>query len=275
MPTFTNKPIFLWDNFYDLVYANPEGDWDDYHGTLEQVEGLSSGRRNRNPNPWSPGSSADRYIEVDLGSGNSKAANCVFLGRGHNYSGEDVTIQHSNDGSAWSSLVSNVTVDTDGETLEDGSWCYLFEGSEVSRRYWRVNFENVGSVSIQVPELWLGRMEQLSSYFDAPVDESSGIVWRVGEQTSDRGVKSAAAASSWIKTFNINIGLTDDTASEFANLIEPWLDHLKVGGFCLAALDWPNAGDKLAMYRLQGDTLGAPFRVRGKHTVQFTLEEVV
>jgi hypothetical protein len=277
MPSFGRKPIISYDNFLDFVYANPNADWNssDNDGTVEQRQSLASGRRSRNPTPWTPGSTADRDISVDLGSGVTKAANCVWLSGGHNYDGEDVTIRYSSDGSAWSNLQANITVGTDGKDLDDGSWCYLFEGTEVERRYWQLRFENAGTVQVSVPSAWFGRMEELDSYFDAPVDEYGGVVIKTGEMVSDRGVKSAAAASVLVRTLSARITRTDSTTSEFTNVIQPWMEHLSKGGMTLAAVDWPNAGARLGLYKLQSPQVGAGFKVRGYHTIDLLLEEVL
>lgn len=275
MPTVDNHPLYAHDNFIDTVFANEGAVFGTIHGTQEEVESLSSGRRERNPTPWKPGTGTNRRIEVDLGSGVSKAANLLWIGNGHNYGGETVKLQHSTSlGGAYTDLFSAV-VDTDGKTLDDGSWAFVFEGTETSKRYWRVQFDNSGAVDINIPALWFGRFEQLTEYWPAPIDEFGGTVHRTGVNISDRGVRSAAVSSRLIHRLSIQIEDTDATASEFVNLIEPWLDTLALGALTLVVPDWPNAGERTRLYQLESDRLSAPFTVRGRHKPQFELVEIL
>lgn len=273
MPTVDNKPLFMFDNFLDGVYANPGIAFGTIHGTQEEVDSLSAGRRTRNPTPWKPGTTTDRQITVDLGV--SKPANFLWLDRGHNYDGEDIKIRYADAiGGAYTTLVT-VTVGTDGKDLDDGAWGYVFEGTEVSKQFHRLEFANAGAVDISIPGLWFGQFRQFSSYWEAPVDEKAGFVHKTGVDVSDRGVKSAAVASRLVHTLDVRVGRTDEAASEFTGILEPWQEHLSVGGLTMAVIDWPNNGETLRPYQLQSPAIGAPFRVRGKHEFNLILEEIV
>ena len=275
MPAVDNHPLYAHDNFIDTVFANEGAIFGTIDGTQEEVDSLSSGRRERNPTPWKPGTAINQRIEVDLGSGITKAANLLWIGNGHNYAGETVKLQHADAlGGPYTDLFSAV-VETGGKTLDDLSWAFVFEGTEVSKRFWRVQFDNAGTIEINIPSLWFGRFEQLTEYWPAPIDEAAGVVHRTGVNISDRGVRSAAVASRLVHRLNIQIEDTDAAASEFVNLIEPWMDTLALGALTLVVPDWPNAGERMRLYQLESDRLGAPFTVRGRHKPQFDLVEVL
>ena len=362
MPTVDNHPLYAHDNFIDTVFANEGSVFGTINGTQEEVESLSSGRRERNPTPWKPGTGTNRYIEVDLGSGITKAANLLWIGNGHNYGSETVNVRHATKTATFNpvatvcavsdgadtrtitvkgqdstgatvsdtivlagaaevcttqtyaffdeaTVASDATrtitlregasgptigtiaplatsfeiytqlftavVDTGGKTLDDGAWAFVFEGTELSRRFWLIELANAGAVDVNIPALWLGRFEQLTEYWPAPIDEFGGTVHRTGVNVSDRGVRSAAVASRLVHRLNVQIEDTDATASEFVNKIEPWLDTLALGALTLVVPDWPNAGERMRLYQLESDRLAAPFTVRGRHKPQFELVEIL
>ncbi len=271
MPTFTDHPIFAYDNFLDSVYANPSVALGTIDGTSEQIFSLASGRRTRNPTPWQPGSAIDQKITVDIGS--SKQANFVWLDKGHNYAGEGITLQHSTTlGGAYTDLFTNKIVGTDGKDMDDGSWLFLFEGTLQNKQFWRINFENVSTVTINIPGLWFGVASELSSYFDT-VDELSSRVHRPNVQVSDRGITSSDTAQRRIYEFMVAIERLQ--ANELTNIMEPLMDHLALGGLTLAVIDWPDNGEATRLYQLASDRVGAPFHVRGSEKVGFQLAEVV
>lgn len=276
MPTFDNHPIYSWDNFLDSVYANPLVQLGVSDGTSEQIFSLSSGRRSRNPTPWKPGNTADVEIILDLGATVSKAANLVWLDRGHNYDGEGITLSHATVGitGPWTDLFTNKVVGTDGKDLDDLGWAFLFEGTETSKQFWRVRFENVGLVDVNVPGLYVGRVEQFSNYWVAPIDETAGRIIRTGVEVSDAGVRSAAVRQRKLHTMEVRLGDTDEVASEFSGKIEPWLDHITVGGLTLLVPDWLNAGKEMRLYQLDSDRVAGPFTVRGRHQGAFFFEEI-
>ena len=275
MPTVDNHPLYSHDNFIDTVYANPQAVFGAFEGTLEEVESVSSGRRERNPTPWKPGTGTNRRIEIDLSSGVTKAANLLWIGNGHNYAGETVKLQHATAlGGPYTDLFS-VVVETGGKTLDDGSWANVFEGTEVSRRFWRVQFDNSGAVDVNIPALWFGRFEQLTEYWPAPIDEFGGNVHRTGVNISDRGVRSAAVAQRLVHRLDIQIADTEVSSSEFTGKIEPWLDTLAFGAPTLVVPDWKNAGERMRLYQLESDRLSAPFTVRGRHKPLINLVEIL
>ncbi len=275
MPTFDNHPIYSWDNFLDSVYANRLLALGTSDGTSEQIFSLSSGRRDRNVTPWKPGSTADRDIILDLGATVSKAANIVWLDRGHNYTGEGITLSHGTSITGpWTDLFTNKVVGTDGKDLDDSAWAFLFEGTEVSKQFWRVRFENVGLVDVTVPGLYVGRVEQFSNYWVAPIDETAGKIIRTGVEVSDAGVRSASVRQRKLHTMAIRLGDTDDVANELSTLIEPWIDHIAVGGLTLIVPDWPNAGKEMRLYQFDSDRVAGAFTVRGRHQGEFFFEEI-
>ena len=224
MPTFTDHPIFAFDNFLDSVYANPGIALGSIDGTSEQIFSLASGRRTRNPTPWQPGNTADRKITVDLGT--SKKLNFIWLDRGHNVAGETFRGQHSTTlGGAYTDLFSAI-VGTDGKDLDDGSWFYLFEGTEQDKQFWRLNLNNAGLVTVNIPGLWFGVATELSSYLDT-VDEEASRIHRPSVQVSDRGVRSSGAASRRIREFDVSIERLQ--ANELTNIMEPLMDHIAYG----------------------------------------------
>jgi hypothetical protein len=124
-----------------------------------------------------------------------RAANCVILDRGHNLTGQTITVYASNDAhttneTAFSGVLPTVSTpgnidDQLGIRTEEGAWIKRFP-TRVGK-YWEFNVAAMGSgLSPQVPGLWLGLALELTRLPDMPfAEDTDELVQQVVE--SDAG----------------------------------------------------------------------------------------
>lgn len=159
LPRFLAENLFDGTQFRDAtVSANEEA---------TGHEAFRVGTRRRTPlNFWTPTTeNQDAWVKVDLGSGNSEAADMIAIDRGHNLDGETVTLEHSSDDSTWTQAFSvtmpanegdNTSLTaTNGVKTEEGAWVFAF--TSATDRYWRLTVSAMGAgLKPEIRGLYLG-----------------------------------------------------------------------------------------------------------------------
>jgi hypothetical protein len=165
-------PLLLVDNKFDTISLYPLATLS-VSSELTGREGfrVADGRRERS---WWQGatSATGHFIAVDLGVGNTGNVDSVYFDRGHNLATRQVEIDYSDNGSAWTALVTltfpaatvvggDPTLTTLSQT-EEGANYALFAAAAGAHRYWRILMLGTAFIPV-VPGVILGMRTQLLS----------------------------------------------------------------------------------------------------------------
>ena len=189
----TQTPLLLLDNLFDCIIQYPNAVLSASSEAVgREARYVADYRRERTW--WQPtASAANHYVAVDLGVGVTGNVDSLWLDRGHNLAGQTVAVQYSDDGSAWTTLVSRAVpaaaaaVGGDPLTIfcltEEGACYTLFAAAGIAHRYWRLLIAAAGLW--QVPGIILGSRVQLLSYSHEYDDD--GGMRKVRTEESDAG----------------------------------------------------------------------------------------
>jgi hypothetical protein len=142
-----------------------------------EVWHVGNARRQAN-DAWKPTTAnADHWIKVDCAS--ARAASFLVIDRNSNHVGQRFILEHSSDGSSWTSVVdatipaigSGTPAATNGCTTAEGAWIKTF--ASVSKRYWRLTSKAMGAgVVPSLTCVWLGAAwEPTDNVLYYPVDD--------------------------------------------------------------------------------------------------------
>jgi hypothetical protein len=146
----SQPPLILVDNKFDVNSLYPLGTLTaSSELTGREAYRVIDARRERS---WWQGatSATGHFLAVDLGSGNTGNVDSVWFDRGHNLATRQVEVDYSDNGSAWTALVTltfpaatvvggDPTLTTLSQT-EEGSNYALFTQAGAAHRYWRILF---------------------------------------------------------------------------------------------------------------------------------------
>lgn len=185
-------PLILVDNVYDVVNQYVDGVLSSSgEAANRSVRYIADYRRERDY--WQAATSAaDRYVRVDLGAGNTRAVDFVWIDRGHNLWGLSVAVEASDDDFAATTNTSAAVVPAEGTVGGDpeAGWCVTEEGALyrlfpafTARRYHQVRVVSVAQPIIT--GIIVGARTQLAGYSRRRDEDAGGRTER--SQESDAG----------------------------------------------------------------------------------------
>lgn len=185
-------PLILVDNVFDVInqYVNgvlsSSGD-----ATNRSVRYIADYRRELDY--WQAATSAaDRYVRVDLGAGNTRAVDFVWIDRGHNLWSLNVAVEASDDNFGTTPNTSAAVVPAAGTVGGDPAtgWCVTEEGAiyRLFTAFTARRYHQVRVVSVAQPILTgviVGARTQLAGYSRKRDEDAGGRTER--SQESDAG----------------------------------------------------------------------------------------
>lgn len=179
----SQTPFFLADNVYDRINLYPLATLSSTASVLgREANYVADYRRERTY--WQAATVvAGHAIDVDLGAGNTRTVDTMWIDRGHNLWGQNLVIRGSDD-----AFVSNpvnlalAAVPALGTVGGDPTlgWCVTEEGAlytifalTSARRYWRLFFNSVPAAAVVVTGIILGQRTQMLNY-SSVLDEDEG-----------------------------------------------------------------------------------------------------
>jgi hypothetical protein len=257
-------PLLLIDNAFDVVslYPNAVLTADNETSGHEGYRAIDY-RRDRsfylasadaNPNGNS--------IAVDLGSGNSRGHDFLFIDRGHNLWGQTITLEGGTDGVTWPTSQA-FTVPAQGTVGGDPTWPNLSVTEEgalysiktgllTARRRWRLRVNYVAAFLPQITGLMLGQKTQLLG-FSSIYDEDAGGRTEAAD-ASAAGYRGAASTYSWRTA---EIGLRYIGAAEYDTTMRALRQQLfKLNQPCVLFMDYGTYPERGWMFRYDGSAWG-------------------
>lgn len=256
-------PLLLVDNKLDTVTLYPAATLSDSSElTGREAFRVADYRRERS---WWQGatSTTGHFLATDLGTGNTGNVDSVCFDRGHNLAGRQVEIDYSDNGSAWTTLVTltfpastvvggDPTLTTLSQT-EEGAAYALFAAAGAAHRYWRILF--LGSAFIPVVTgVILGQRTQLLG-FSRVRDEDAGMRTEI-QDTSRAGYLGTDRRYAW-RTFALDLNYIgapeyDGTIRTLRRLLfeldQPWV----------GIMDYGTKPERGWLYRWDGTQFSAP-----------------
>ena len=185
-------PLILVDNVFDVTnqyvtgVLSSSGD-----APNRSVRNIANYRRDRDY--WQAATNAaDRYVRVDLGAGNTRAVDFVFIDRGHNLWNLNVAVEASDDNFASTPNSSAAVVPAQGTVGGDPTlgWCVTEEGAlyRLFNAFTARRYHQLRVVSAAQPILTgaiVGARTQLAGFSRKRDEDAGGRTER--SQESDAG----------------------------------------------------------------------------------------
>lgn len=273
-------PLLLIDNVFDTVGLYPAAT---LTASSEVVghEGFRVADYRRDRTYWqTPAAGGDEYVKVDLGSGNTRAVDSIFIDRGHNLwsIANGVGVQRSDDGSTWtlekafavpaSTVVGGDPTSSTLAVTEEGALWAIFTKS-AAHRYWRFLIGTGFAPSAIVPGLILGLRTQLLGY-STTFDEDAGQRTQTSQQ-STAGYRATDTTYAWR---TVTLGLSLIGATEYDATIRSLRDLLFAKNQpAVVFMDYGTRPERGWMYQLDG-TSWAMAKQRVYRSGQITFREV-
>lgn len=185
-------PLVLVDNVFDVTNQYPLGVLSSSgEAAGRSVRYIADYRRERDY--WQAATNAaDRYVRVNLGAGNTRAVDFVWIDRGHNLWGLNVAVEASDDNFVATPNTTAAVVPAQGTVGGDPEtgWCVTEEGAIyrlfaafTARRYHQLRV--VSAAQPIITGLVVGARTQLARYSRKFDDDAGGRTERL--QESDAG----------------------------------------------------------------------------------------
>lgn len=181
-------PFVLYDNAYDRINQYPAAVLSSTAVAVgRDPKYIADYRRERTYMQFAT-AVAGHAVDVDLGAGNTKTVDTLFIDRGHNLWGQTLSVRGSDDLFATSpTIIATAAVpalDASGNFVPGGDptvgWCvteegaiYTFIAGAVARRSWRILTATTPTVAVILTGVILGVRTQLTSY-SKTLDEDAG-----------------------------------------------------------------------------------------------------
>jgi hypothetical protein len=257
-------PLLLLDNVFDVVSLYPNGVLTgDNETTGHEAFRAIDYRRDRsfylasadaNPNGNS--------IAVDLGAGNSRGQDFLFIDRGHNLWGKTITLEGGTDGVTWP-VTQAFVVPAQGTVGGDPTWPNLSVTEEgalysinsallTAKRRWRLRVNYVAAFQPIIPGLMLGQKSQLLGYSNIYDEDAGGRT--ESADISAAGNRGTAFTYSWRTA---EIGLAYIGATEYDGTIRTLRQQLfKQNQPCVLVMDYGTYPERGWMFRYDGASWG-------------------
>lgn len=254
-------PLILCENFFDVVTFATSGSLTaSSQITSREVYRIADARRDRSW--WQAATSAANHgIAIDLGAGVSIAADYVWIDRGHNLWGHNVTLQAGTDGVTFPTNIFSRAVPVLGTLGGDPTttWCVTEEGAlytlfagAPAKRGWNLVFPD--TMQPIVPGAMLGRRAQLVLF--SRVKDEDGMNRTEIQETSRAGYLGTDRRYPW-RTITIDlgkIGAADYDAQ--IRTLRTQLFELDAPWFCV--MDYGTKPERGWLYRWDGTRYSAP-----------------
>ena len=189
----SSDPSMLVENFFNVIQNPTHTVTAEEEATGKEAFRVGDGRREVADHWAATTANSSTWIKVDCGS--AKAANAIFLDRGHNLDGKVATLARSPDNSVWTTVAAMTLPGTagDGGDFDASNGIKTDEGALAKRftsetfQYWRLTIAAMGAGLVpNIVGLWLGTTWEPGQFTRPLVDESSDVLGKRFETTLGR-----------------------------------------------------------------------------------------